>query len=167
MASGSKFLVLLIPLIIFGGIGFYALLPHHIGSKPAPDVRAMEQDLNAMRQIAALMVRSSGDVAPDGRVDAYGALQLVVADEKLQIKLCHSARSGKGPTIEEIRAGDYTNFPYQRARGKFRATGAEKPVLWDRAPTEMGPRLIVFNNGTAKGVPEADFEKLLTSYGIK
>jgi len=167
MPSGTRFLLVLIPVIIFGGIGFYALLPHYIGSKPAPDVRATEQDIKAMRQLVALMVRSSAGVAPDGRIDAYGALKVLVADEKLRIRLCRSARSGKGPTIEEIRAGDYTNFPYERARGEFSATGAERPVLWDRAPTEKGPRLIVFNNGTAKGVPEAEFKKLLLSYGIQ
>ena len=40
-------------------------------------------------------------------------------------------------------------------------------VQWIPAGHLGAGNLIVFNNGTAKGVPEADFEKLLLSYGIK
>ncbi len=64
-----------------------------------------------------------------------------------------SVRFGYGPTKEQIKAGDYSKFPYERFRGVI-VLNKELPLLWDRKPDSKGGRVMGFTGGAVKWVPE-------------
>jgi hypothetical protein len=100
-----------------------------------------------------------------------GALDVYRLFPKRELKERHpfvfrSQRTGAGPSLEELKRGDYTHFPYERWRG---ATPPKKfgriPILWDRAPQPDGTRLVAMASGTAEVMQEAKLQKLLETYG--
>ncbi|MFQ5843995.1 MAG: hypothetical protein ACE5JG_03315, partial [Planctomycetota bacterium] len=95
-------------------------------------------------------------LAPDGRIDVYR----IAGPDFLR-----SARSGCGPTPEEVRRGDYAGFPYKRFRGKEFSPYGDAPLLWDREAGADGTRLVAFANGTAAAVEEAALRRLLRRHG--
>jgi len=113
-------------------------------------VPAVETDRARLEDIV-LFRRHPPPLAPDGRLDVYAILGRTMSPEHIR-EVCTSARSGEGPTADEIEADDYLHFPYQRYRGEPQEL--DTLVLWDRAPTD-GERLVARWDGTVFTVSEA------------
>jgi hypothetical protein len=64
------------------------------------------------------------------------------------VEACH------GPSRDDVAAGDYTNFPYQRRRGRF-APDAEPavPILWERSGAY---RYVAFSDGSTRLLTDAE-----------
>ena len=112
-------------------------------------------------------------MAADGRIDIYSVLRnewaatsaRTVSDLDI-VRICTSARFGKGPTLAEIRAGDYSNFPYIRRRGPWKAGRArEIPLLWDPEPDDNNKRLVGFSSALVWMVSEDELRVLLEESG--
>jgi hypothetical protein len=90
----------------------------------------------------------------DGAFDPYAFVRRGdVAPE--QYGIFRSARSGTGPTDEEIERGDYTDFPWERYRGDGRKVGMHL-LLWEKAPDKRGGRVVANADGSAEYLePEA------------
>jgi hypothetical protein len=168
MPSGTKFLLTLIPLIIFGGIGFYVFIPHYLKTNKSPEQESIArtlEDVERARKLVAMALATNAAAAEDGRVDVYRALLSSVTDTREMIDLC--SRSGEGPTLEEIRDGDYSRFPYQRAEGAASVENGGKPVFWDREPNAKGSRLVALSDGAVFVIPEEKFQNAMRTSGMK
>jgi hypothetical protein len=76
------------------------------------------------------------------------------------LHLLHSPRAGVTPTLTEVVAGDYSNFPYERRRGSFSWGGAPPvPVLRERVA--IGGRFVVFSDGSLRVLDEARWREVL------
>ena len=104
--------------------------------------------------------KGSPPVAADGRIDVYAAAFLEGTQEQID-ELFRSERLGIGPTLAEVRAGDYTNFPYQRFKG---VPSRGDPLLWDKQPVRRY-RLIAYSFGRAVLVDEHDAHNILVRAG--
>ncbi len=117
-------------------------------------------DLNNLRGISGSLI--GADPTPfvkDGRLDVYGALRSHNGDdEEYVLMLCTSARTGRGPTWEMIQAGDYSRFPYERAKGPIREGDKSQLLLWDREPDEDGNRLVARGDGSVWRLTEDEFQ---------
>jgi hypothetical protein len=92
-----------------------------------------------VREVCGLLARA-GSVPPasDGRIDVYAVLKRAGLPRDRILRLCRSETAGKGPTWEQIEAGDYKDFPYQRHRGPFDPeVRPPVPILWHRSRLEM------------------------------
>lgn len=145
---------------VFGGL--YALIPRR--ALPA----ALVEDTNSLRNIIGLLVqREAFPFAADGRLDAYAAFE--PDDPADGIEYLRSVRAGKGPTLREVRARDYRNFPWVR----YQRTGREPPtpgkgrvpLLWDGHPDQEGVRVVAFSNGAVKWIEDEEFRELLARHG--
>jgi len=168
MPTGSKFLLGLIPLIIFGGIGFYVFLPHYLATHKSPEQEAIARtldDVERAKKLVAIAVFEKAPAAADGRVDIYRPLLATVRDADELVALC--SRSGQGPTLEQIRAGDYSQFPYQRAEGGASMENGSKPVFWDREPMPTGSRLVALSDCAVFLVTDEKFQAAMLNYGMK
>ncbi len=106
-------------------------------------------DKGNLHQIAEALVAISPDgdfPMKDGALDVYAVVR---AGEIVGSKLrtFRSARSGTGPTDEEIARGDYTNFPWERCRGAGRRGSTPFPLLWESAPDDQGEILVALSDG--------------------
>ena len=124
-------------------------------------------DLNNLRMLASLLVlsgRKGPKLGADGRLDVYRFVRREeIAEEDFDVFT--SARCGIRPTNAEIKAGDYTHFPFSRHKGAATTKGPITPWLWERYPHPDGMRVVGFSNGTAKGLPEAEFQALMKKHG--
>ena len=84
-------------------------------------------------------------------MDIYRALLAAVTDTEEMVALCR--RDGVGPTLEQIRDGDYSQFPYQRAEGAASMENGGKPVFWDRKPNSKGSRLVALSDVPCSSFP--------------
>jgi hypothetical protein len=112
-----------------------------------------------LRMLAQFYVfGSSRPLAADGRLDIYAALLDEPPSLDLVGEVCTDPRTGNGPTLKAIEAGDYTNFPYQRYRGRLGEDADPVPVLWEPRGTRKGGRLVAFSDGSVSfcSDPEAD-----------
>jgi len=159
-------------LIFAAGAAYFVwqFLPILAISRPSEAIvdRASEaEDYGRLKIIANIISQRGAAVAPDGRVDVY---KVVLAEfgtmPRFVVELCSSVRSESGATEREIEKGDYSNFPFERAKGAVVPNAAERPVAWDPAPQELGWRLVGLSNGEVKRVEESEFARFLTSYGI-
>lgn len=126
------------------------------------------EDHNRLKRILVLMHTNAPKPrwAADGRVDVYGVLlQAGLAEEEI-IDLCRSSRSRGGPTLDEIRAGDYSDFPFARRRQPLTGSATEV-LLWDRRPQFLGRRLFGLHGAAVKYVPEAAFADELARMGAR
>ena len=166
--TGSKFLLGLIPLIIFGGIGFYVFLPHYLATHKSPEQEAIARtldDVERAKKLVAIAVFEKAPAAADGRVDIYRPLLATIRDENELVALC--SRLDRGPTLEEIRAGDYARFPYQRAEGGASMENGQMPVFWDREPTAGGNRILALSDCSVHLVSENRLQGHLLRFGLK
>lgn len=145
-----------------------AIWPLLVSIAPTESKREEFLDSMSLVRIATVIriAQSRSDVllAPDGRIDVYrllihdGEEREEGIDKTLIVDLCHGARASKGPTWEEIEAGDYRSFPYQRYRGHpppdAFAGARGVPILWDRRPSG-GKRLAVHSGGAVTAADEA------------
>jgi len=166
MPSGTKFLLILIPLIIFGGIGFYVFIPHYIKTNKSPEQEAIArvlEDVERAKQLVRMAVNGNAPAAGDGRIDIYRALLASVTDTEEMVDLCR--RAGRGPTLEQIRDGDYSAFPYERAEGAASELSGSMPVFWDRAATPKGSRLVALSDGAVFVTSEEKFQAAMRQNG--
>ena len=120
-------------------------------------------DINQTRMLVGYLSRThkkeSPPVAADGRIDVYAGL-LVTTQAQVD-EIYRSERLDLGPTLAEVRAGDYTNFPYQRFKG---VPSRGDPWLWDKRPVR-GQRFIVFGTSRLQRVDEQDARAILARAG--
>lgn len=174
--SNSKRNVIIIVVVVAAAALFVTrILPLLIVLTPKSQTLAQRlEDTNDLRIIAGLLIIAEEvPLAPDGRIDVYAVLrEEFSANTKEIVDICTSSRTGKGPTVKEIEAGDYRNFPYQRYKGaRDRKSYVRVPVVWDRAPYDYRPprgkggpergRLVAFSDGSATFEEEATFRKFL------
>ena len=91
-------------------------------------------DINNVRNLASYL-SLSGDPIPlaaDGRIDVYIFVRKGEIEGEDDLQVYVSALTGQGPTLEEMLAGDYTNFPYERYRGEVSPKEPGVPLLWER-----------------------------------
>jgi hypothetical protein len=121
-------------------------------------VTGLMYDAHRLRCMWGVFVEAAAmPLAADGRIDVYAVLKDRVPETV--VDLCRCARAGKGPTWDDIAAGDYATFGYQRSRGMFdREAAPHVPVLWDRAPQD-GRRLALFSDGWVGLVAEAEVQE--------
>ncbi len=119
-------------------------------------------DLFSLSEIRGVVLRTDPvPLAPDGKIDVYKALQGSTDDPDLLRSLCSSERKRGGPSYEMIKAGDYSRFPFERARGPVRRDDADQMLFWDPEPDHYGVRLVAFCGGRVEEWPEAKFQRLL------
>jgi hypothetical protein len=106
------------------------------------------EDINNLRCIVGLAVAEPQTPMKDGVFDPYAFVRKGDVLRE-QYGVFHSARSGTGPTDEEIERGDYTNFPWQRHRGDGKRIG-RFPLLWEKEADKKGGRVVGFADGSAE-----------------
>jgi hypothetical protein len=131
--------------------------------KPARrgDRVATIEDINNLRNLAALVVVSDKPPMKDGVLDPYAFVTKgdIVRE---QYKIFRSNRMGKGPTDEEIARGDYTNFPWERYRGEPRKLlGARIPLLWEKEPGADGQHVVCMSDGSSQLMSPEDLAAAL------
>lgn len=106
-------------------------------------------DKGHLFQIAQALVAISPDgdfPMRDGALDVYAAVRSGEIIDR-DFNVFRSARSGTGPTDDEIERGDYTSFPWERCRGGGTREGTPFPLLWERAPDDQGEILVALSDG--------------------
>jgi len=144
------------PVLLVAGVAvaLCAFLPR---DPCAPTSRV--EDMNAMRQIVSIMVARYADgrlPVKDGALDVYRLVRCL----EISGMILQSARSGNGPTAEEILRNDYTNFPWERYRGDGKLEGPPVPLLWEKMPDDHGGRLVALSDGSARYFDAEEFEAL-------
>jgi len=124
------------------------------------------EDQARLKQLAMYVaLRTEVPLTKGGQLDLYRVVLEAEPDERAVVDLCFSARARSGPTIEEIKAGDYKRFPYARVSGKFDLRDATATVLlWDGSPQTRRQRLVALDDGTCRTIPEAEFAAFLEAH---
>ena len=112
-------------------------------------------DTNNLRELSkCLLERPAPPRAPDGRLDVFAALVAAGHCAELIVIVCKSERLGTAVTIEEVKAHDYTHFPWMRASVALQPRDWESrglfPLLWEAKPDKDGKRLIAHSTGAVK-----------------
>jgi len=155
------------------GAGVFGLLALAIVSQLSPEpgrdpnlaIVEEAEDQARLKQLAMYVVlRTDLPLTKGGQLDLYRVVLDAEPNERAVIDLCFSARARQGPTIEEIRAGNYRQFPYARASGKFEVRDGDlTALLWDPSPQTREQRLIALDDGSCRTIPEAEFAAFLES----
>ena len=130
-------------------------------------LQATVTDINRTRNLVATFFlthrKERLPVAADGRIDMYDVFltSLFARTQEDIDDLYRSERLDFGPTLAEVRAGDYKNFPYQRFKG---VPSRGDPWLWDRRPVR-GHRVIAFGASTSVLVDEQEARAILARAG--
>ncbi len=129
-------------------------------------------DINNLRNLAGylqLAGREPVPLAPDGRLDVYIFVRTGEIEGEHDLKVYASKETGQQPTLEEMLAGDYSNFAYERFRGEVSANDpATVPLLWDKQPRRRGRevgRVVGLTGGRAVFMEEAELQALLRAHG--
>lgn len=139
-------------------------------SKPDVDLSMalaeQADDQERLKQLAVYtFLRTDVPFTKGGQLDVYRIVLEAEPDEREVVNLCFSARARSGPTIEEIKAGDYKRFPYARINWKFALRdGNATAVLWDGSPQPTGHRLVVLDDGTCQTIHETEFAAFLATH---
>ena len=127
-------------------------------------------DMNRVRNLASYL-SLAGDpllLAADGRVDVFIFVRTGEIEGQDDLQVYGSKATGLQPTLEEMLAGDYRNFAYERFRGEVSPTTPNVPLLWDkqsrRAYGAVG-RIVGFTGGRTKFLEEAELQALLCRPG--
>jgi hypothetical protein len=119
-----------------------------------PD-KARDEDRRRLLQLAGLAVVGGTLPLRDGAFDVYA---LVRDGGDQHYYMVRSARMNRGPTDEEIKSGDYSNFPWGRYRGgQVKLGGRPCPLLWENEAGPKGKVLVAMSDGS---VVEWDLEAL-------
>ena len=128
------------------------------------------QDINNVRNLASYL-SLSGDPIPlaaDGRIDVYIFVRMGEIEGEDDLQVYVSALTGQGPALEEMLAGDYTNFPYERYRGEVSPKEPGVPLLWDKQAcrgTGVVGRFVGLTQGRCVFMEEAELQTLLRAHG--
>lgn len=125
------------------------------------------KDHERLLRLSGLLTRHASREVPldeQGRIDVYSLVRDGSLAEKDALVWFHSERTARGPSAAEIKAGDYTRFPYQRFKGRVKP-GWPLPLLWDRTAALNGDRLLAYADGRAVVINLKDFEELLRKHG--
>ena len=114
--------------------------------------------------LLAISGRKGPKIGADGRLDVYRFVRREEITEE-DFDVFASSRAGIRPTNAEIKAGDYTHFPFARYKGVTKRGVHVIPWLWERYPHPDGMRLVGFSHGDAKGIHEAEFQALMKKHG--
>ena len=136
------------------------------GRDPALAMAEEADDQRRLKQLAMYVVlRTDVPLTKGGQLDLYRIVLDVEPNERAVVDLCFSSRARQGPTIEEIKAGDYRRFPYARVSGRFELRDRNATaLLWDPSPQERGQRLVALDDGSCRTVKEADFAAFLEAH---
>jgi len=112
-----------------------------------------------LRAIIQRLLASGKLPLKDGALDVF----VLVRSGKVGPEEFYLFRERRGtPTDEEIRRGDYTNFPYERYRGSGDLDPVHPvPLLWDKKPDAHGMFVVGLSNGSVKYVDKDELAKLL------
>jgi hypothetical protein len=133
------------------------LAPLLLAPTSPPDLGARLDDAVNLRNIVVLL-RTHYDAFPltnDGALDVYRLVldRHVEMDQALELFFGH--RAGTGPSAEDIRAGNYDAFPFERCQG---APLRNQPLLWDPTQdTDSGLRMVAFANGAVRDLDPDDW----------
>ena len=156
--------------VLFVGIGVLVLIglalvflgPFLGESEETNQIAAQLEDMNNVKQLIGSMVTHRAGAAPDGRLDVYGPLKKSVSDKSLWVEVCRSSRAQNGPTLAQIEADDYSQFPWQRAKAPFDWDSARvRVLLWDGNPQVRARRIVGLNSTVVQTVPEDEFAAYL------
>lgn len=124
-----------------------------------PNRVAQMEDLNNLRNLVGLVVVSEKPPMKDGALDVYAFVRTGdITPENYRV--FRSARSGTGPTKEEIERGDYANFPWERRRGEWKRAESV-PLLWEKQPDAEGNVLVGLSDGSAQTWDKERLQKAL------
>jgi len=150
------------------GLGVTKLLPTPLGGPGVDLVRAEEaEDFARLKQIAMYSaLRLELPLTKGGQLDVYRIVLEADPDERAVVDLCFSARARSGPTIEQIKKGDYRQFAYARASGELKHRGGDNKtlLLWDPSPQPLDRRLVVLDRGGCKSIAEDEFAAFLKKH---
>jgi len=146
--------VLLVMLSLLGAIWYTAVLAWNIKGRQYDEVR-LDLDITRLRELIGLLdVRRGGvgrlPLAADGHIDVFGPVRETPTGEAVHLlDILKSERFETGPTLAEVRAGNYSGFAYLRYRGKP-PDDKLVPLLWDPAPDRKNQRLVVYSDGAIR-----------------
>jgi hypothetical protein len=131
------------------------------------DADALRQDINRMRAIGGLLLTLGGKVPLDreGRVDVYHLHATGDLPAEFLPEWFRNVRTGVGPSMPEIKRGDYGHFPWVRFKGEVKLLSGEQPLLWDPRPGRDGKRLVGFADGAVRHLPENEVARILKAAG--
>ena len=121
-------------------------------------------NLHMLVSLLAISGRKGPKIGADGRLDVYRFVRREEITEE-DFDVFASSRAGIRPTNAEIKAGDYTHFPFSRYKGAATHQGPVTPWLWERYPHADGMRVVGYSSGAAKVIPEAEFQALMKKHG--
>ena len=158
--------ILVVGMLVLVGLVFVIIPPN------SRHLKDSVEDLNSLKQITRMM-RDSPQIytTPDGRIDVYRMMFAKREFDPNRLRLLYSERAGKGPSEPEVRAGDYRNFPWERARlddirrqwvrwsGEWSMQSQEqaRPVIWEREPLH-GIYVVAFTDGSVVWREEDKFQ---------
>jgi hypothetical protein len=114
-----------------------------------PDHDAGLQDFNSIINLGRGLIGAGCPVGEDGHVDPYALLRTEDLSPSDMVMFCASIRQNKAPTLEQIEAGDYSEFPWERHWGPVDADRVV-PLLWENEADKSGYRIVAFTNGAIK-----------------
>ena len=169
-SSRSRWIIALIILLpVLGAIWYTAVQAWHVRGREVEE-SVLERDRERLRELTGTLrtfVKGFENLplAKDGRVDVYFPIREKEPGELARLlDMLRSERYDTHPTIEQIRAGDYHRFAYQRHRGVV-PTDKVVPLLWDPGPDRKGERLVAYSDGSVRTVQEIYFIEELTRTG--
>ena len=124
-------------------------------------------DINNLRNLTSYLQSAGGDpvpLAPDGRIDVYIFVRTGEIEGEDDLQTYASKETGQQPTLEEMLAGDYSNFAYERFRGEVSPREPGVPLLWAKR-SRRGLRVVGFTQGRVMILEEAEFQALLREHG--
>lgn len=110
---------------------------------------------------------SGGAVALDrgGRLDVYSLVDRGQVTTEEAVGLFWSEFQMTGPTAQEIRARDYSQFPYGRFKGRPDLWGHRVPLLWFAPARDPNKCLVAYCDGYVACVSGEQLDVLLQSCG--
>jgi hypothetical protein len=131
-----------------------------------PDGRRAEwsEDIyHAGRMVRALSRWRRIPADAEGRIDVFRAMFGIREPDDEELRHLRHARLGRGPTRAQMRALDYRDFVWVRARVADLGDDPKAPLLWDPEPID-GKRVVGFRDGCAKILEEAEFQELMRGF---
>lgn len=110
-------------------------------------------DAYSLRVLTGWLITEGFPLDETGKLDVYALYRGPIELEERTARLCFSLRSNRGPSLEQIREGDYAQFPWIRRVGRptFEAI---VPMMWE---PYGDARLVSFSDGSVRVLDAAEF----------